>query len=144
MYQSREEVCSLFPERGRDNYTGGRSSNREKRQRVSGSPNRGYSQTTNEGVDQREIGVEGSDDSCGTKPVLPRRGECHALSAVRGRNEERVAVRARRQERQEVTRRTRLLRSRATKVVVRATLTALFATMLRLLGETGVCLDSRL
>ena len=31
---------------------------------VSGSPNRGYSQTTNEGVDQRrEIGVEGSDDS---------------------------------------------------------------------------------
>lgn len=40
----------------------------------------------------------------GTKPVLPRRGECHALSAVRGRNEERVAVLARRQERQEVVR----------------------------------------
>lgn len=38
----------------------------------------------------------------GTKPVLPRRGESHALSAVRGRNEERVAVLARRQERQEV------------------------------------------
>lgn len=40
----------------------------------------------------------------GSKPVLPRRGECHALSAVRGRNEERVAVLARRQERQEVVR----------------------------------------
>lgn len=40
----------------------------------------------------------------GTKPVLPRRGECHALSAVRGRNEERVVVLARRQERQEVVR----------------------------------------